>query len=116
MFFSAQNYSNLFQYINSNSLFIITISSIRVNPCCLFISAPYVKWRYSVSAKGQKRGAKKGTGKRVQRINAVLQERTADLRAGLKFPSPGGEGRNHYLKRIERSSARTCLVSAPTEM
>lgn len=65
----------------------------RVNPCCLFISAPYVKWRYSVSAKGQKRGAKKGTGERFQRIYAALQGRTADLRAGLKFPSPGGEGR-----------------------
>ena len=87
-----------------------------VKPCCLSISAPDAKWRYFVSGKEQKREAKKGTGRRLQRIYSVLQGRTADLRAGLKFPSPGGEGRMRYLKRIERSRARTCLVNAPTEM
>ena len=76
----------------SNLLLIITISSMSVNPCCLSISAPYAKWRYFVSGKKQKREAKKGTGMGLQRIFSVLQGRTVDLRAGLKFPSPGGEG------------------------
>lgn len=81
------------RYLYSNLLLMTTISSMSVNPCCLSISAPYAKWRYSGSAKGEKRGAKKGTGKGLQRIHAVLQGRTTDLRAGLKFPSPGGEGK-----------------------
>jgi hypothetical protein len=31
----------------------------RVKPCCLFISAPYAKWRYFVSGKEEKREAKR---------------------------------------------------------
>jgi hypothetical protein len=84
------NIVSAFNYY-SNLLLITTISSMSVNPCCLFISAPYAKWRYFVSEKGRNE-RQKGNGKEASENLFSVAGKNSGSASGAEIPPLGGEG------------------------